>query len=595
MNSQLQTALAPTGVLRVAINIGNPILAKRSDDRTVAGVSVDMAHMLAQELDLPLELVVFESAGESVQAVVDERADVGFFAIDPKRGQAIAFTDAYVLIEGCYLVRDDSPISSIESVDQPGVRIAVGKGSAYDLYLQRTIQHAQLVAAPSSPAVFSFFVEHQLEVAAGVKQQLEKDLPKFPGHRLLPGRFMVIRQAMGVAKSRGSAASAALTQFVEQQKSIGFVAQALFRHQITGATVAPLNSTTTQAVQDNDQRPRLGLMLGDPTGIGPEVAIKLLNRPQTHAQARVLVVGDHRIFQQAAKHQGFDWPVRLVTRGQEVVWPSAGTREILMVDLDNIDPGVVTPGSVDPAMGWRVGETLQVMTHMALNNEIDAVCFAPLNKGAINRGGWKYLDEHAMFADWNQHQGYYGEVNIIPMFCTFRVTSHVSLRKAVDLVTPERIEGAVTLAHTVLRGLGHQKPRIGVAALNPHSGEGGLFGDEEITTIRPTLQKLTAAGLYTEGPYPSDTVFLKAKAGLLDAVVIMYHDQGQIATKLLGFGEGVTLTGGLKTIYTTPAHGTAYDIVGQNKADPGAMIKAFEVAVLLANRRRTAAPTAQSH
>lgn len=595
MNSQLQTALAPTGVLRVAINIGNPILAKRGDDRTVAGVSVDMAHMLAQELALPLELVVFESAGESVQAVVDERADVGFFAIDPKRGQAIAFTDAYVLIEGCYLVRDDSPISSNESVDKPGVRIAVGKGSAYDLHLQRTIQHAQLVAAPTSPAVFSFFVEHQLEVAAGVKQQLEKDLPEFPGHRLLPGRFMVIRQAMGVAKSRGSAACAALTQFVEQQKSTGFVSQALFRHQITGATVAPLNSTTTQAVQDNDHRPRLGLMLGDPTGIGPEVAIKLLSRPQTHAQARVLVVGDHRIFQQAAKHQGFDWPVRLVTRGQEVVWPSAGTREILMVDLNNIDPGVVTPGSVDPAMGWRVGETLQVMTHMALNNEIDAVCFAPLNKGAINRGGWKYLDEHAMFADWNQHQGYYGEVNIIPMFCTFRVTSHVSLRKAVDLVTPERIEGAVTLAHTVLKGLGHQKPRIGVAALNPHSGEGGLFGDEEITIIRPTLQKLTAAGLYTEGPYPSDTVFLKAKAGLLDAVVIMYHDQGQIATKLLGFGEGVTLTGGLKTIYTTPAHGTAYDIVGQNKADPGAMIKAFEVAVRLANRRRTAAPTAQSH
>jgi 4-hydroxythreonine-4-phosphate dehydrogenase len=428
-----------------------------------------------------------------------------------------------------------------------------------------------------------------------VKQQLEKDLPKFPGHRLLLERFMVICQAMGVAKSRGSSACAALTQFVEQQKSIGFVAQALDRHQITGATVAPLNSTTTQAVQDNDQRPRLGLMLGDPTGIGPEVAIKLLNRPQTHAQARVLVVGDHRIFQQAAKHQGFDWPVRLVTRGQEVVWPSAGTKEILMVDLNNIDPGVVTPGSADPAMGWRVGETLQVMTHMALNNEIDAVCFAPLNKGAINRGGWKYLDEHAMFADWNQHQGYYGEVNIIPMFCTFRVTSHVSLREAVDLVIPERIEGAVTLAHTVLKGLGHQKPRIGVAALNPHSGEGGLFGDEEITIIRPTLQKLTAAGLYTEGPYPSDTVFLKAKAGLLDAVVIMYHDQGQIATKLLGFSEGVTLTGGLKTIYTTPAHGTAYDIVGQNKADPGAMIKAFEVAVRLANRRRTAAPTAQSH
>jgi len=595
VNSKLQTAFAPTGVLRVSINVGNPILAKRIDDRVVTGVSVDMAHALAKQLELPLELVVFESAGESVQAVIDQRADVGFFAIDPKRGQEIAFTDAYVLIEGYYLVRDESPIVSNESVDQPGVRIAVGKGSAYDLYLQRTIKHAQLVAAPTSPAVFSFFVERQLEVAAGVKQQLEKDLPKFPGHRLLPERFMVIRQAMGIAKSRGSEACAALTTFVEQQKSIGFVAKALDRHQISGATVAPSDTRATPAVQVSDHRPRLGLMLGDPTGIGPEVAIKLLSRPQTHAQARVLVVGDHRVFQQAAKHQGFDWPVRLVTRGQELVWPAAESNEILMVDLKNIDPGVVTPGSADPAMGWLVGQTLQVMTEMALNNEIDAVCFAPLNKGAINRGGWKYLDEHAMFADWNQHQGYYGEVNIIPMFCTFRVTSHVSLRQAVDLVIPERIEGAVTLAHSVLKGLGHEKPRIGVAALNPHSGEGGLFGDEEITIIRPTLQKLTAAGLVTEGPYPSDTVFLKAKAGLLDAVVIMYHDQGQIATKLLGFSEGVTLTGGLKTIYTTPAHGTAYDIVGQNKADPGAMIKAFEVAVRLANRRRTSAPSAQSH
>ena len=344
-----------------------------------------------------------------------------------------------------------------------------------------------------------------------------------------------------------------------------------------------------------DPRPRIGLMLGDPTGIGPEVALKLLDRPETHQQAKILVVGDRRIFNQAAQELGISLHPKLVSMEEPFEWPQPGSHEVAMIDLANIDPSNVTRGKLDPQIGWRVGETLKVMTDMALNHQIDAVCFAPLNKAAINRGGWQYLDEHAMFADWNAHQGYYGEVNIISMFCTFRVTSHVSLRKAVEMVTPERIEGAITLAHQVMQDLGHPTARIGVAALNPHGGESGLFGDEEITIIRPTLDKLKDSGLFTEGPYPSDTVFLKAKAGQLDAVVIMYHDQGQIATKLLGFSEGVTLTGGLHTIYTTPAHGTAYDIVGQKKASPGAMVKAFEVAVKLASRRGNAAPTAQAH
>ncbi len=343
----------------------------------------------------------------------------------------------------------------------------------------------------------------------------------------------------------------------------------------------------------SDRRPRVGLMLGDPTGIGPEVALKLLGLAQTREQARVLVVGDRRVFDQAAQALASPLRARLFAPGDTIDWSSLASDEVAMIDLANMDPALVTPGFADPKIGWLVGQTLQVMTQMALTGQLDAVCFAPLNKGAINRGGWKYLDEHAMFADWNQHQGYYGEVNIIPLFSTFRVTSHVSLRRAVDLVVPERIEGAVSLAHTVLKGMGNAAPRIGVAALNPHGGEGGLFGEEEITVIGPTLERLRKDGLPTEGPYPSDTVFLKARSGALDAVVIMYHDQGQIATKLLGFSEGVTLTGGLKTIYTTPAHGTAYDIVGKNKANPGAMVKAFEVACRLASQRQSGAPTAQ--
>ncbi|NBV88909.1 MAG: 4-hydroxythreonine-4-phosphate dehydrogenase [Betaproteobacteria bacterium] len=329
-------------------------------------------------------------------------------------------------------------------------------------------------------------------------------------------------------------------------------------------------------------RPLIGLMLGDVTGIGPEVSARVLADPTLHEQARMVVVGDARVLELGMRDAGCRLPVQQVAGVSEVDWAS-GT--IPLIDLADTNPADFQRGLASPEAGRLCGEALKRMTDMALASEIEAVCFAPLNKGAMNRGGWKYHDEHAMFADWNHHQGYYGEVNLINLFCTFRVTSHVSLREAVDLVIPERIEGAIRLAYTVLTGMGMAQPRIGVAALNPHGGEGGLFGREEIEIIGPTLEDLRAKGLETMGPFPSDTVFLKAKAGVFDAVVIMYHDQGQIATKLLGFSEGVTLTGGLKTLYTTPAHGTAYDIVGQGKAHPGAMRRALAVAIQLARAR----------
>ena len=241
MNSELSTlrqAFAPTGALRASINLGNPILASKGD-RGPQGVSVDLATELARQLGVPLACVVHDSAGASVDTVRDERADVGFFAIDPKRGEGIAFTAAYVLIEGSYLVPQGSPFRSNEEVDQPGVRIVVGQGSAYDLFLTREIKRAELVRAPSSPAVVDYFVTHLHEVAAGVKQQLEADMMRYSGYRLLPGRFMVIQQAMGLPKSRGEVARAALARFVEEMKASGFVADALKRHRIQGAGVAP--------------------------------------------------------------------------------------------------------------------------------------------------------------------------------------------------------------------------------------------------------------------------------------------------------------------------------------------------------------------
>lgn len=235
----IRSAFTPAGKLRASINLGNPILASSGADGSPGGVSVDLAREFARVLGTELELLVFDAAGKSVEAVVAERADFGFFAIDPVRGADIAFTAPYVLIEGFYLVKDASPIRSNAQVDATANRVVVGKGSAYDLYLTRELKQAEILRAPTSPTVVSTFLESGAEVAAGVKQQLEADAAKRGGLRLLDQRFMVIQQAMGVPKSRGSEAAAFLARFVEQMKASGFVADALQRHRIKGASVAP--------------------------------------------------------------------------------------------------------------------------------------------------------------------------------------------------------------------------------------------------------------------------------------------------------------------------------------------------------------------
>ena len=215
ISAALRQAFAPTGTLRASINLGNPILAnKHPQTGEPLGVSIDMARALAQRLGVGIELVVFDTAAKSVEAVRGGQADIGFFAIDPLRGEGIAFTPPYDLIEGAYMVPQSSAIRSNDEVDRPGVRVAVGKGSAYDLFLTRELKQAEIVRAPSSPKVVDVFVEQMLEVAAGVKQQLEADQQRFAGYRLLPGRFMVIQQAMGLPQSRGAEAAQTLATFV---------------------------------------------------------------------------------------------------------------------------------------------------------------------------------------------------------------------------------------------------------------------------------------------------------------------------------------------------------------------------------------------
>ena len=200
------STIAPGGRLRASINLGNPILASRDAAGAITGVSVDLATALARQLGVPLDLVVVDAAAKSVDNVAEGGrglADVGFFAIDPRRSEGIAFTAPYVLIEGAYLVRADSTITDNAQVDRAGIRIMVGRGSAYDLYLTREIRSAQLLRAPTSPSVVDRFLAENADVAAGVRQQLEADAARLPGLRVLPGRFMVIEQAMGLPSSRG--------------------------------------------------------------------------------------------------------------------------------------------------------------------------------------------------------------------------------------------------------------------------------------------------------------------------------------------------------------------------------------------------------
>jgi len=235
----VRSDLAPTGKLRAAINFGNPVLAlKDPSTGEPCGVSVDLSRELARRLGVPVELVTFSAAGKVVEALKAKEVDVAYVAIDPARAVDISYTAPYVVIEGAYLVLEGSPIRTNAEVDREGVRVVVGAGSAYDLFLSRELKLATLVRAPTSPAVTDLFVAQKLDVAAGVKQQLEADAKRIPGLRLLDGRFMVINQAMGTPRGR-EAGARYLREFIEEMKASGFVAQALEKSGVDGVSVGP--------------------------------------------------------------------------------------------------------------------------------------------------------------------------------------------------------------------------------------------------------------------------------------------------------------------------------------------------------------------
>jgi 4-hydroxythreonine-4-phosphate dehydrogenase len=304
---------------------------------------------------------------------------------------------------------------------------------------------------------------------------------------------------------------------------------------------------------------------------------RLLARTDLMAQANVVLIGDAWLWADGQRTAGLTVPTVRVDLLSEVrTRPNSAIPALMLVDTVRQED--VHRSQAEAAGGRSVLRVLDLCMDAALNRDIDAICFAPLNKHAMKQGGLQHEDELHHFAQHLGVQNFFCEFNTLGGLWTSRVSSHVPLKDAPKFLEKSRIVEAASLIYRSLQANGVSNPRVAVAGFNPHNGDGGTCGREEIDIIEPAIRELTAAGLPVQGPFPADTIFLKARDGELDAIVTMYHDQGQIAIKLMGFSKGVTVQGGLPIPITTPAHGTAYDIAGLGRANVDATANAFQIA-----------------
>jgi 4-hydroxythreonine-4-phosphate dehydrogenase len=318
--------------------------------------------------------------------------------------------------------------------------------------------------------------------------------------------------------------------------------------------------------------------MGDPAGISPELTAKALALPEVRQAADIVVIGDARILELGARVAGVELDVDIRASAART-----GDRPVV-VDLRHLDPASVTPGTATREGGAFALANFRAALELAAAGDVDAVCFTPFNKAAMRRAHPAYDDEIGYGAEVLGDVGDASEFNILDGLWNARVTSHMPLADVAAAITRKNVLDAIRLTDRSLREADVREPRIAVAGLNPHAGDGGNFGREEIDAISPAIEDARGEGIAAEGPFPADTVFMRARGGRFDAVVTMYHDQGQIAMKLMGFDRGVTVLGGFPFPICTPAHGTAYDIAGQGIANIGAT----RAAVLLAARMASA-------
>ena len=322
--------------------------------------------------------------------------------------------------------------------------------------------------------------------------------------------------------------------------------------------------------------PTLALAMGDPAGISPELTAKVLALPDVRAAAQLVIIGDRRVLAAGAEIAGVDPDVDTRTGLADL----APRGRPVFVDLCHLDPATVARGVAAREGGAFALANFRAALELAAAGRVDGVCFTPFNKAAMRAAHPSYDDEIGFSAEVLGTTGPASEFNILEGLWNARVTSHVPLAAVAAHITRDAVLRAVRLTDRTMRAAGIATPRIAVAGLNPHAGDGGNFGREEIDVIGPAIEDARREGADAQGPFPPDTVFVRARNGAFDAVVTMYHDQGQIAMKLMGFDRGVTLMGGFPFPICTPAHGTAYDIAGKGIANIGAT----RAAVLLAAR-----------
>jgi 4-hydroxythreonine-4-phosphate dehydrogenase len=338
------------------------------------------------------------------------------------------------------------------------------------------------------------------------------------------------------------------------------------------------------------QLPVIVLAMGDPAGISPELTARLVADPLIRETARLVVIADRRVLDEGARVAG-------VALDIESIAPSApiptGVGAPVLVDLGHLDPAAIRVGEVQEAGGRYALENFKTALAFGMAGAAQAVCFTPFNKAAMRLAHPSYEDEIVFAQEMLGLKTKASEFNVLPKVWNARVTSHVPLSAVAARLTGQAIGEALVLTDAAMRDAGYAAPRIGVAALNPHAGDNGNFGREEIDVIGPAVNEAKTRGILCDGPYPSDTVFVRAMRGQFDAVLTMYHDQGQIAMKLIGFDEGVTLLGGLPFPIATPAHGTAYDIAGRGIANPGASRAAVLLAARMGRSRLAATKAAE--
>ncbi len=339
-------------------------------------------------------------------------------------------------------------------------------------------------------------------------------------------------------------------------------------------------------------RPLLGISMGDPGGIGPEICAKALAAPEIYHICRPLIVGDADIMTDAIRFCDLKLSIRRIDAPKDGQYECG---QIDVMDLANLPLAELKHKHVTAAQGRASFEYVAKAIELALDGHIDGVVTGPINKAALNAAGHHFAGHTEILADMT-HTADYAMMLAEGNFRVIHVSTHVSLREACDRVKKPRVKRVIELADGALKQLGLQAPRLGVAGLNPHCGEGGLFGHEDDTEIKPAVEEARAGGIDVEGPLPADTIFSKMKGGMYDGVVVMYHDQGHIPTKLVGFQyddrtgvwgsmAGVNVTLGLPIVRSSVDHGTAYGKAGEGRANPQSMTEAIKMGAQLSSAR----------